>query len=384
MRLLVVNWRCIKNPLAGGAEIYFQEIFSRLVRRGHSVTLVSERFPGSVADEFIEGIRTIRMGGKNTFNFAVCRNIAKLADSLEADLVIDDLNKIPFYSPWYTKRPVLAILMHLFRGSIFRETLPPLAAYVWLAESIIPWAYKNCRFAVLSESSKADTVRVGIRPERITVIPPGTDFARFTVDPSTPRTLEPTPTVLHVGRLKKYKATDHLLRASRLLLDKGVKHRVVVVGTGDDLPRLRKIAAGLGLGDAVEFTGFISEDEKLGWYRRAAVLSENSVKEGWGLIVMEANGCGTPVVVADSPGLRDSSRDGVNGLVYHYGDVPALAERLERMLKDDALRAKLGTQAIEWAHQWTWDAAAGQMEAVIGQAMSETRDQNAERRTAGQ
>jgi glycosyltransferase involved in cell wall biosynthesis len=385
MRLLVVNWRCIKNPLAGGAEIYFQEIFSRLVRRGHSVTLVAERFPGSAADEFIEGIRTIRMGGKNTFNFAVSRNIAKLADSLEADLVIDDLNKIPFYSPWYTRRPVLAILMHLFRGSIFRETLPPLAAYVWLAESIIPWAYKNCRFAVLSESSKADTVRVGIRPERITVIPPGTDFARFSPAQSAIESRKSSiPVVLHVGRLKKYKATDHLLRASRLLLDKGVKHRVVVVGTGDDLPRLKKIAASLGLGETVLFTGFISEDEKLDWYRRAAVLSENSVKEGWGLIVMEANGCGTPVVVADSPGLRDSSRDGVNGLVYHYGDVPALAERLERMLKDDALRAKLGTQAIEWAHQWTWDAAAGQMEAVIGQAISEARDQNAERRTSGQ
>jgi glycosyltransferase involved in cell wall biosynthesis len=317
------------------------------------------------------------MGGANTFNFAVYRNIARVADSLEADLVIDDLNKIPFYSPWYTRRPVLAILMHLFRGSIFREALPPLAAYVWLAESIIPWAYRNCRFAVLSESSKADTVRVGIAPERIAVIPPGTDFDRFTPARDMTETaavsdrVPSPPVVLHVGRLKKYKSTDHLLRASRLLLDKGVEHRVVVVGTGDDVPRLKKIAAELRLGDAVQFTGFISEDEKVQWYRRAAVLSENSVKEGWGLIVMEANGCGTPVVVADSPGLRDSSRDGVNGLVYPYGDVPALAERLERILKDDALRRKLGEQAIKWAHQWTWDAAADQMEAIIEQAVAE-------------
>lgn len=372
MRLLVVNWRCIKNPLAGGAEIYFQEIFSRLVRRGYEVTLLAERFAGSMPEETIDGIRIIRRGGKNTFNFTVYRHIDRLAESLAADLVIDDLNKIPFYSPWFTRRPVLAILMHLFRGAIFRETLPPLAAYVWLAESIIPLAYRNCRFAVLSESSKADTVRLGIRPERITVIPPGTDFDRFRPPTSAPdRSTTAVPVVLHVGRLKKYKATDHLLQASRLLLDKGVKHRVVIVGTGDDLPRLRKIAAGLGLDATVEFTGFVSEEEKIAWYRRAAVLSENSVKEGWGLIVMEANGCGLPVVVADSPGLRDSSRDGVNGLVYPYGDIPALAERLERLLTDEALRQKLGEQAIKWAHQWTWDAAADQMAAVIEQAKTE-------------
>jgi glycosyltransferase involved in cell wall biosynthesis len=377
MRLLVINWRCIKNPLAGGAEIYFQEIFSRLVQRGHKVTLLAERFPGSAPEEYLEGIRTIRVGGKNTFNFAASRQVARLAESIEADIVIDDLNKIPFYSPWYVKKPVLAILMHLFRGSIFRETLPPLAAYVWLAESIIPWAYKNCRFAVLSESSKADTVRVGINPERITVIPPGTDFNRFSPARDMTETaavsgrVPSPPIILHVGRVKKYKSVDHLLRAGRLLLDKGVKHKVVIVGTGDDLPRLKALANRLKLEDAVEFTGFISEEEKLGWYRRSAVLVENSAKEGWGLIVMEANGCGTPVVVADSPGLRDSSRDGVNGLVYRYGDVPALAEKLELILKDEPLRRKLGQQAIVWAHQWTWDAAADQMEQEIARAVEE-------------
>ena len=127
--------------------------------------------------------------------------------------MIDDLNKIPFYSPWHTKRPVLAILMHLFRGSIFKEALPPLAAYVWLTETMIPWAYNRCRFAVLSESSKKDTVKVGIDPARITVIPPGTDFDCFRPDATVAR----EPLVLHVGRLKKYKATDHLLLAAKKL-----------------------------------------------------------------------------------------------------------------------------------------------------------------------
>jgi glycosyltransferase involved in cell wall biosynthesis len=367
MRILVVNWRCPKNPLAGGAEVYLQKVFSRLVSRGHHVTLLSERFAGSEPEDVIDGIRVIRAGGKFTFNFTAGRQVGRLAETLDADVVIDDLNKVPFYSTWHTKRPVLAILMHLFRSSIFRETLPPMAAYVWMAETMIPLAYKRCRFAVLSESSKQDTVKVGIDPDRITVIPPGTDFGRFGPDASVSR----EPLVLHVGRLKRYKATDHLLRASRMMKERGVKFTTVIVGDGDDKPRLEGLAAKLGLGGQARFTGFVPEAEKVNWYRRAAVLVENSVKEGWGLIVMEANACGTPVVVANSPGLRDSSRDGVNGLMYEYGDVPALAERLERLLSDEALRSRLGQQAIAWAKRWTWDGAAAAMERVIEQAVAE-------------
>ncbi len=371
-----MNWRCIRNPLAGGAEIYFQEVFSRLVRRGHEVTLLAERFSGSQAEEVIGGIMVLRMGGKWTFNFAASRQVGRIAEEGNYDLVIDDLNKIPFYSPWRTQKPVLAILMHLFRGSIFREALPPVAAYVWLTESLIPWAYRKCRFAVLSESSKRDVVRLGIPAEQITVIPPGTDFERFRPEHQDGEIKKPAtepPVILHVGRLKKYKSTDHLLRAMALLKARGVQARAVIVGTGDDLPRLRVLAEKLQLGEAVEFTGFVSEEEKVRWYHRAAVLAENSVKEGWGLIVMEANACGTPVVVARSPGLVDSSREGVNGLFYEYGNIAQLAEKLELLLTNESLRAQLGRQAVDWARQWTWDKAAEQMEQVARMAVEEAR-----------
>jgi glycosyltransferase involved in cell wall biosynthesis len=369
MKLLVINWRCIKNPLAGGAEIYFQEIFRRLVTRGHEVTQLAERYPGSDAEETIDGIRVIRTGGKNTFNFAVYRNLKRLVQEGNYDIVIDDLNKIPFYSPWFVDRPVLAILMHLFRGSIFTEAFFPLASYVYLTESIIPWAYGKRPFAVLSESSKKDVVRLGVRPEQITVIPPGTDFSRFNPDESVAR----EPVLLHVGRIKKYKSVDHLLQAADVLRKRGREFRVVIVGEGDDRPRLEKMTDELNLGDIVQFTGFISEEEKVNWYRRSAVLVENSIKEGWGLIVMEANGCGTPVVVARSPGLVDSSRHQLNGLFYEYGNVPELADRLDTMLQDEEQRLELGRQAIGWAHQWTWDGAADEMVKVISRTVADHR-----------
>jgi glycosyltransferase involved in cell wall biosynthesis len=173
------------------------------------------------------------------------------------------------------------------------------------------------------------------------------------------------PVVLHVGRLKKYKSTDHLLYAARRLKDKGRNFQVVIVGTGDDRPRLERLVRKLGLSDRVRFTGFISEAEKIGLYQRSTVLVESSIKEGWGLIVVEANACGTPVVVARSPGLIDSSRDGVNGLFYDYGNIEQLTEKLDLILTDSVLCQRLGNQAVEWAKQWTWDGAADKIYNLI-------------------
>lgn len=369
MRILVVNWRCVKNPLAGGAEIYLQEICRRLVQRGYEITLLAERFAGSALEEDIDGIRVKRLGGKWTFNWSVYRHIGALVREGNFDIVIDDLNKVPFYSPWFTDKPVLVLLMHLFRKSIFREAIAPFALYVYLTESLIPLAYKNCLFAVLSESSKGDVVRLGVARQQITVVPPGTDFARYQPDPG----VKKEPVVLHVGRLKKYKSTEQLFYAARLLKDKGRVFRVVVVGTGDDLPRLEALVEKLGLGEIVHFTGYVPEEEKIQWYQRSALLVESSIKEGWGLIVIEANACATPVVVARSPGLVDSSRDGVNGFFYDYGDIVQLAEKIDLLLTDEALRNRLGAQAVSWARQWTWEGAADKIETLIKETVERHR-----------
>ncbi len=218
---------------------------------------------------------------------------------------------------------------------------------------------------MISESSRQDVIRLGIPPEQISVAPPGTDFERFRPVPDTTR----EPVILHVGRLKKYKSTDHLLYAARRLKEKGLDFRVVIVGDGDDRPRLEKLARKLRIADRVLFTGFVSEAEKISWYQRSAVLAENSIKEGWGLIVLEANACGTPVVVARSPGLVDSSRDGVNGLFYEYGNINELAAKLELLLTNPELRRRLGEQAVAWSHQWTWDGTADKINDLIEQTV---------------
>ncbi|MCX7785793.1 MAG: glycosyltransferase family 4 protein, partial [candidate division WOR-3 bacterium] len=302
MKILVINWRCIKNPLAGGAEIYFQEIFKRIVKVGHSVTQLAVKFEGAQEQEIIDGIKIIRIGSKNTFNFAVYHRLDDILRQDNYDIVIDDLNKIPFYSPWITKKPVLALMMHLFRKSIFSEVSIPFASYVYLMESLIPLCYKHNNFATLSESSKQDLVKMGIKAEKIAVIPPGIDLSVYQPDYA----IKEKNLILHTGRLKRYKSVDHLLYATQKLSQKRKDFKVVIIGDGDDFARLKNLTKKLDIEDYITFTGYIPEKEKIKYYQKANVLVENSIKEGWGMIVIEANACGTPVVAARSPGLKDA------------------------------------------------------------------------------
>jgi glycosyltransferase involved in cell wall biosynthesis len=109
---------------------------------------------------------------------------------------------------------------------------------------------------------------------------------------------------------------------------------------------------------AVRFLGFVSEEEKVRLLRGAWIHVFTSTKEGWGITNMEAASCGTPSVASDSPGLRDSVLHGRTGFLVPHGNVAALADRVEALLRDDALRTTLGAAAREFALGLSWDETA--------------------------
>ncbi len=139
----------------------------------------------------------------------------------------------------------------------------------------------------------------------------------------------------------------------------------MVAGRGDDEARLVGLRDRLGLGDTVDFLGFVSEEEKLELLRRSWLHVLTSPKEGWGITNVEAAACGTPTVASDSPGLRDSVRDGETGILVPHGDVPALAEALSRLLRDDELRASMGGAARRFAESLSWDASAHRFREIL-------------------
>lgn len=360
MNILLVNWQDLRNPHAGGAEIHLFELFSRLAARGHRVRLVCSSFEGAPAVEMVDGIEVHRHGDRHSFALVGRRAVKRALREEPADILVDDVNKLPLFTATLTDLPVYTLVPHLFGTTAFQEVSWPMAATVWLAERPIPWLYRRAWFHAISDSTRDDLVARGVPRERIAVVYPGVDSVRFTPSPSGQRT-DP-PRFVYVGRIKRYKGVELLLRA----LLEARRHRpdltLDIAGSGDDRPRLEALAATLGLGEAVRFLGFVDEATKLALLRGAVANVFPSPKEGWGITVMEAAACGTPSLASDSPGLRDSVRDGITGILVPHGDVAAMAAAMCRLADDPALVATLGSAARRHAEQLTWESAADQVE----------------------
>jgi len=166
---------------------------------------------------------------------------------------------------------------------------------------------------------------------------------------------------------------DLILRAAARLGERGASFRLLVAGRGDRRDALERLARELELGDRVRFLGFVSESRKLALLREAWVHLLTSSKEGWGITNLEAAACGTPTVASDSPGLRDSVRDGETGFLVPHGNVDALAARIRELLDDDALRRRMGRDARTFAEGYSWEASADRMERFLRDRVADAR-----------
>ena len=359
MRILVVNWQDIRNPLAGGAEVHLHEVFSRIARMGHDVTLYCSSFPGAPREEDIKGIHVIREGGRYLFNFRFFYAYRTRLSKMRFDIVVDDMNKIPFFTPLFVHRPIYGVTHHLFGKSIYLEANSVLATYVYVMERIAVWLYKrqHVPFIVGSPSTLAELHHERFPSESVTLVNYGVDHSLHT---SAGSVKSKTPLIGYFGRLKKYKSVDQLLNALPTVTGQFPGLRVIIVGEGDDRPRLEALTKDLGLNSFVEFTGFVPEKRKVELLQEMWLKVTTSSKEGWGLTVLEANACGTPVIASNVQGLRDAVRDNETGLLYTYGDVNDLASKILTVLTDQQLRDRLTGCAIEWAKKFDWEVAAQQ------------------------
>lgn len=358
MKILVINWQCIRNPYGGGAEVHFHEIFSRIAQMGHTVVLLACHFEGASQYEIIDGVEIYRVGNRSLFNFYVPKNIVKLDKKYNFDIIIDDINKIPFYTPLYVKKPILAISHHFFGKSIFREASIPAGLYVIVSEYLMKFVYRKTPFSVVSQSTLEEFIRKGYNKKYFTVIYNAIDHHRF---PFEIGEKESCPTVTYFGRLKKYKSVDHLIIAFEKVKKNIPNAKLFILGRGDFQTHLENLAKKLGVYNDTCFFGYVSEEDKVRLLSRSWCVVNTSMKEGWGITNIEANAAGTPVISANSPGLRDSVAVGKSGLLYEYGNINELAQKIELILSNDDERRKLSTGAIAWAKSFNWDTSAQQM-----------------------
>lgn len=369
MRILVVNWQDRENPLAGGAEIHLHEIFGRLADRGHEVTLLAGGWPGAAPRVTLDGIDVHRVGTRHTFPFLARRYWARELAPVGHDVLVEDVNKVPLYTPRWGARRVVALVPHLFGATAFKELPAPLAAAVWLAERPLGRVYRGVPFEAISQSTAEDLAGRGIPLAMTRVIYPGIDAAHYTPDEGE---RAPAPLFSYLGRLKKYKGVDLVVRAFARVPDP--RATLEIAGAGDYRPALERLVASLDLGARVRFLGRISEAEKLRLLRRSWGLVFASPKEGWGITNLEAAASGTPVVASNSPGIRESVRHGETGYLVRHGDVAALGDAMTRLAGSIELVRRLGAQGRRFAETFTWERAAEQTEAHLAEVAGMERE----------
>jgi glycosyltransferase involved in cell wall biosynthesis len=364
VRIVIVNWQDRENPQAGGAETHLHEIFGRLAARGHDIALLCGGWPGCPPRAELDGIHVRRVGTRRTFPLRARAAYRATFPAGSHDALVEDLNKIPLQTPRWGAPRTVGLVHHLFGVTAFEALPPPLAAAVWLAERPLGRVYHDVPFQAVSQSTADDLVTRGIPAGNIRVIYQGVDTDAYHPDPAL---RSPTPLFAYLGRLKRYKGVALVIRAFGELARRGAHPaaRLEIAGEGDDRVALEQLVASLDLNGSVRFLGRVSETEKGQLLRRAWALTFASPKEGWGITNLEAAASGTPVVASNSPGIRESVRDGETGLLVPHGDVAALADAFDRLARDPGLVATMGARGRAFAERFTWDHAADETEAHL-------------------
>ncbi|HRP02956.1 MAG TPA: glycosyltransferase family 4 protein [Candidatus Kapabacteria bacterium] len=368
MKILVINWQDIKNPNGGGAEVHAHEIFKRIVAQGHDVTFFSCEVDGLPNNEVIDGINIIRSGGRNTFNFTVPSYYTKHFKDINFDIIIDDINKIPFYTPLYIKKPIVAISHHFFGYSIFRETNFIFGLYVYISEFLVNFVYKKVNFAVVSDSTLSEFINRGFDRSKFSLVYNAFDKEHFPMKVSQKAEF---PVITYFGRLKKYKSVDHLFHSFAALSEKFPTAKLEIIGRGDFRPFLETLSEKLHIKDKVLFHGFVDDSKKIELLSRSWVVVNTSMKEGWGITNIEANACGTPVISANVPGLRDSVKEGVSGLLYRYADIKDLESKVEQIISNNSYMINLSKTSIDWADNFSWEKSTSVMIELLKKSIKE-------------
>ncbi len=328
------------------------------------MTWFAAAFYGAAAAEDISGVRVLRDGNHATVHFKAFAWYRRTGRG-QFDVVVDEVNTVPFFAPLYCEVPVVAFFHQLAREVWFYEsTFPVNVAGFWL-EPFYLKPYRDLPAITVSASSQQSLREVGFRGS-IAVIPEAIDWdADRDLPPLSAK--EPELTLISLGRAVPSKRIEQVIRALKHIHESGVRAFLWIVGDGERayLERLRREVTRMGVSGFVGFLGRVGDLEKRRLLARAHVVVACSVREGWGLIVTEAHQAGTPSVTYDVPGLRDSTRHMVTGLVCTQNTPADLAKHVLTLFRARDLYVSVRQSAWERAAALNWDDTARQFESAL-------------------
>jgi glycosyltransferase involved in cell wall biosynthesis len=327
----------------------------RWVRNGHKVTVFCAdpgRKHAPRRDETIDGIDVRRRGGR--FTVYLHAAVFLLLYSHRFDRILDVTNGIPFFAPLFSRKPVVLLVHHVHYRQWFVEFPFPLAAVGWFLERrVVPFLYKRRPVIAVSPTTRDALVdKTGMRASQIHIIYNGVNGPKS----NTKIAYQGERRVAYVGRIKRYKRLDRLIRMIPALLKEFPDVQLDIAGSGDAQPELEALIGELGLQDHVVVHGFVDERKKTEILGRAAVFATPSMHEGWGLSAIEANSYGCPAVAYDVPGLRVAIWNGKTGLLAENDD--SFCRALSTFLRDADTRRRYSDAARDWAGRFTWETSA--------------------------
>lgn len=342
MKIVMVNWRDLAHPQAGGSEVLADRLLRELTSRGHQVALVC----GGPVDA--RPYQVHEAGG--TFSQYLGVPFVHARHYRDADVVIDVENGLPFFSPLWRRGPSLCLVHHVHTDQ-WRSRFPaPIAAGASAVERhLMPAVYRHNLFVAVSPSTARSLVEIGVSPGRIRVIESGVDLPEGKLAEKTSE-----PLFLSLGRLVPHKRL-HLLLAAWKHVQPHVGGRFVMVGDGPEFAALRAQAESV---PGAHVIGRISEEDKARLLAQSWFLVHAAHHEGWGMSILEAAASGTPCLAADVPGVRDAIVRNQTGVL-----VDASGPRLEldlahewiALARNESLREAMGTSARSHAARYSWE-----------------------------
>lgn len=204
--------------------------------------------------------------------------------------------------------------------------------------------------------------------DKLEIVSPGVDINRFHM---LEYSYKKGNTILFVGRLDKesqHKGLNYLLDALKIVLNMLPELKLIVVGNGNYINHYKKLVLSIGLMDSVIFTGFLEDGELSSYYNKSdvLVLPSYNMAEGFGMVLIEAQACGTPVIGTNVGGIPYAINDGETGLIVPHSDPQSIANAILKILVNENIKKEMGMKGYERVRkEFTWKNSAGKMFKIL-------------------
>jgi D-inositol-3-phosphate glycosyltransferase len=380
----------------GGLNVYVREISAAFSERGIATDIFTRKL--TVDDPSVEILaplsRVIYLpAGKGLDKYSLYREVPSFASRIGEFAARENISYDLLYSHYWLSGEVACLLRpqlaagwaHIAHtlGMVKNRTLaagarPEPEVRIRVEAELAQQA--DLLIASTEDEAQELVHGYGADPQRVRVVPPGVDLGMFQpVDRTEARRkigYDAGRILLFVGRLERLKGVEIAIRSLGLLRDR--QHddvRLLILGEdsheGDESEkdRLKAIAAEVGVRDRVDFIGSIAQHELPYFYAAADVCVMPSYSESFGLVALEAQACGCPVVASGVSGLRSVVRDEVSGYLIDEHDPAAYAERIGRLLENGELAQQMGRRGRLLAQRFSWTRTADRLEGLFEQVV---------------